>query len=86
MERPWVTSDAYAAAIRVIVDARKAQRLSQRATAEKLGKPRSFISKIESRERRLDILEFVALACALGLDPLWLLEEIIGNLPNELDL
>jgi transcriptional regulator with XRE-family HTH domain len=31
--------------------------LSQRAVADKLGKPQSYLSKIESGERRLDVVE-----------------------------
>ena len=85
MERPWVTSSAYASAIRAIVEIRKAQGLSQRDVAKQIGKPRSFISKIENRERRLDIVEFIALARTLGLDPLRVLEGVIESLPDKLD-
>jgi transcriptional regulator with XRE-family HTH domain len=35
--------------------------------AEALGRPQSFIAKIESGERRLDVVEFVHLARLVGL-------------------
>lgn len=35
---------------------------SQKAIAEKLGKPQSYISKIESYERRLDLAELKKMA------------------------
>jgi len=85
MERPWVTSPSYAIAIQAVVDVRKSQGLSQRDVAARMGKPRSFISKIENRERRLDIVEFVALARALGLDPVGLFQAVIGGMPEKLE-
>jgi transcriptional regulator with XRE-family HTH domain len=80
MERPWVTSPTYRAALDAIVETRRAGGVSQRALAERIGKPRSFISKIESRERRLDIVEFVALANGLGVDPHDLLAKVLATM------
>jgi DNA-binding transcriptional regulator YiaG len=41
--------------------------LRQRDLAEKLGQPQSFVSKYESGERRLDLLELRRICQAVGL-------------------
>lgn len=69
MERPWVSSPSYKAAIDILVDIRKAKGLTQRDLGERIGKPHSFIAKIETRQRRLDIVEFIVLARALDFEP-----------------
>lgn len=85
MQRPWVTSGAYDAAISAVVDARKATGISQRELADRLGKPRSFVSKIENKERRLDIVEAVVIARALGMSPEALTAQIVAALPDHID-
>lgn len=85
MRRPWVTSPSYETAINLLIEARKQAGLSQREVADRLGKPRSFVSKLESRERRLDIVEFVALTRALGLDPATTAGQIATTLPSQLE-
>lgn len=67
MQRVWVTSPSYQTAISFLIEARKSAGLSQRDLAERLNKPRSFVSKLENRERRLDVVEFVAYANALNI-------------------
>ncbi len=44
--------------------------LRQADLAERLGKPQSFVSKVESGERRLDVLELreVCVACGVTLE------------------
>jgi transcriptional regulator with XRE-family HTH domain len=80
--RPWVSSPSYEAAVQALVNARKVAGLSQRELSERVGKPRSFISKIESRERRVDIVEFIAIAKGMNMDPASLLTEIQGALSD----
>ena len=82
-KRIWVTSDAYDAAIQAVIAARHAQGVSQRDLAERLGKPRSFVSKLENKERRLDMVEFVMLARAMDIPPGELLEKVVLSLPAE---
>jgi transcriptional regulator with XRE-family HTH domain len=53
----------------VLIEARKARALSQTALAEQLGRVQTFVSKYERGERRLDIIEFIDVADALGIDP-----------------
>ncbi len=49
--------------------ARKAARLTQTDLAKKLHRPQSFVSKYEKAHQRLDVVEFVEVTQALGLDP-----------------
>lgn len=58
-----------------LADARKRAGLSQTQLAQKLGQRQQFVSKYESGERRLDVVEFVDVARALGLDWARLLED-----------
>lgn len=50
--------------------------LTQRAFGEKLGVVHSFIGKVETGDRRLDIFEFIAYCHGLNLDPIEVLQEI----------
>jgi transcriptional regulator with XRE-family HTH domain len=52
----------------LLIEARKKAGLTQVEVAERLGKPQSFVAKYEGGERRLDVIEFVAVAEALGLE------------------
>lgn len=81
----WQTSAAYQAALDKIIDARNKAKLTQRQLAERLGKPPSWVGKIESKERRLDLIEFIALARALGLKETDLLRAIGSILPKQLE-
>ena len=53
----------------LLVGERKAHGLTQTEVAEKLGKPPSYVAKYELGERRLDVLEYLDVAAAIGFDP-----------------
>ncbi|MDC2825032.1 helix-turn-helix transcriptional regulator [Rodentibacter pneumotropicus] len=50
--------------------------LSQRALGEKMGVLYSFIGKVETGDRRLDIFEFIKYCRGLDLEPVEILSEI----------
>lgn len=62
-------SQEHRALCAVLVACRREAGLTQAQLAERLHKPPSFIAKIEIGERRLDVVEFTAIAKALKLDP-----------------
>lgn len=48
---------------------REAQGLSMRDLAARLGKPHSYVQKVEQGERRLDVVEYVWYCESLGVKP-----------------
>jgi len=53
----------------LLIAERKAAGLTQTVVAERLGKPSSYVTKYEGGDRRLDVLEFLDVAAAIGFDP-----------------
>ena len=53
----------------LLISARKKAGLTQAEVAERLNRPQSFVAKYEGGERRLDVIEFIQVARAVGLDP-----------------
>jgi transcriptional regulator with XRE-family HTH domain len=64
---------------RLLVEARQEAALTQTDLAKKLGRPQSFVSKFENGERRLDVVEFLEVARALGTDPHGLIRDLEGS-------
>ncbi len=56
--------------------ARRKRGKVQEEVASYLGKPQSFVSKYESSERRLDVIEFLEVARALDIDPMEIIAEL----------
>lgn len=71
-----VFSERYGLFLTVLVQARREAGLTQSELASRLGKPQSYISKAERGERRIDVVEFVDLAHALGKEPSELIRHI----------
>lgn len=70
-------SAEYARLIALLVATRHKAGIRQQALAKKLRKPQSFVAKYEGGERRLDVVEFITIAVALGADPLKLFRRFV---------
>ena len=60
----------------LLVRERKAAGMTQATVAKKLGRYQSFVATVESGQRRIDVVEFLDLARAIGFSP----ETAIGKL------
>ncbi len=61
----------------LLVAARRKAKLSQTEVAARLGKPQSYVAKYEGGERRLDVVEFIAVCDALAVDPLRIIRALV---------
>jgi transcriptional regulator with XRE-family HTH domain len=66
-----------AALCELLIEARGRAGLTQQQLAKKLGKNQSFVAKYEGGERRVDVLEFLTIARAIGADPTRLLKALM---------
>lgn len=69
-------SPAHAAFCKLMAEARDAADLTQEKLAKRLKKPQSFVAKYEGGERRIDIVEFLAITRAIGADPVRILKTL----------
>lgn len=51
--------------------------LSQAELADRLSEPQSFVSRFERGERRLDVVEYIQVAKAIGFDPAAHLRKVV---------
>ncbi|WP_040301671.1 helix-turn-helix domain-containing protein [Afipia clevelandensis] len=72
-------SKDYERLIGLLVAARERAGIRQHTLAETLDVPQSFVAKYEGGDRRLDVIEFIAIARALGADPIKLLRDFLAG-------
>ena len=74
--RKSVHTPEYLAFCELMTRTRRKAGLTQQALAKRLGRPQSFVAKYEGGERRLDVVKFVTVARAIGVDPVVLLRAL----------
>lgn len=81
-----VFTGAHKHLVDTLVAARKRTGMTQAQLGGRVGKSQGFISLIERSQRRVDVLEFYALAKALGVPPVKLFAAVAKLLPDDLEI
>lgn len=74
-----IFTNNYQLLLQLLVTARKKSGITQQQLAKKLGKNQSYISKYENAERRLDIIEVIAISKAINFNPVELMNDILKD-------
>ena len=72
----------YVRLIELMIAARKDAGVRQTELAARLEQPQSYVSKVENRERRIDVAEYVAWLQALCIDPATHLAVLTADPPS----
>lgn len=66
--------------VELLKEARQRSGLTQTELASRIGKDQSFVSLVEGSQRRVDVIEFCAIAKTLGVNP----QDLLGRLVERL--
>jgi len=55
--------------LKLLTEIRAEKRMVQTELAARLGKPASYVAKVELGDRRMDVIEFIEYCQALGISP-----------------
>jgi transcriptional regulator with XRE-family HTH domain len=78
--RKSVHSKEYKVLTGLLAAARKRADLTQQEVADSLGRHQSFMAKVESGERRIDIVEFLQICGILRADSMEILRQVRSSM------
>ncbi|MDX1207498.1 helix-turn-helix domain-containing protein [Sinorhizobium medicae] len=76
-------SRPHEALVALLIEKRKIAGLTQDDLAKAVGEHQSFIARLESGQRRIDVIEYVTLAQVIGFDPTEALKQLISEVEQE---
>lgn len=74
-----LTSETHSKLVRMLIDKREAAGITQTELASRLGEYQSFVARLESGQRRIDVVEFIQLSRVLEFDAKRFIEELIKD-------
>ena len=63
----------------VLIETRKAKEITQQDLADRLSRQQSYIAKVETGERRIDVVEFIECANCIDISPAELIPAIAAT-------
>jgi len=78
-----IYSNGYQLFLQILRNAREAAGLTQEEVAERIGQTQSFVSKYERGERRLDIVETLAICDAIGVSFYVFVEDFMRTIKTQ---
>lgn len=81
-----VFTESYRTFLELMVKTRREASVHQSELADRISWDQPTISNVERGIRRLDVIEFVAIAKALDVDPVELFAELVRRLPNKIEI
>ena len=79
-------TSAFAELVAAVVDMRKRAGLTQRELARRVGREQNFVARVETGQRRLDLIELVQICQACGTSPedevQRLIRKVVKRLPK----
>jgi predicted transcriptional regulator len=69
-------TDEHRKFVEALADARRDAGISQHELARLLGRDQTYVSKYEKGRQRLDVIEFLRIVTALGVEPMVILNQI----------
>ena len=81
-----IFSGAHANLVEVLKAARKSAGVTQAELGRRIGKDQTYVSIIETAQRRVDVVEFCAISIALGQAPTARFMSFVESLPEDFDI
>jgi transcriptional regulator with XRE-family HTH domain len=78
-----IGTNCHKALVALLIHEREKRRLRQQDVAKRLGEYQSFIGKIESGQRRIDVCEFLKIAKAIGFKPGPAISKLFNETPPD---
>ena len=72
--------------VEALISARRRAGLNQTQLGQRLGKDQKFVSLIERSQRRIDVVEWLAICRALDVEPIDLYRQVAGAISEPIEI